>query len=57
MDKQSYAFSQMLIKSDLTGLVRQAPASLNVYLPGGKFQLTNQGTQAAYNIDTVLPLN
>ena len=30
MDKQSYALSQIFIKSYL---VRQAPASFNVYLP------------------------
>ena len=55
MDKQSYAFSQIFIKSYL---LRQAPASFNVYFPErGKVQLNNQVTQAAHNIDTLLPLN
>ena len=53
-DKQSYAFSQILIASDL---VRQASASLNVYISWeGRFNQPAK-TQAAYNIDTLLPLN
>ena len=51
-DKQSYAFSQILIASDL---VRQASAS--VYLSWeGRFNQPAK-TQAAYNIDTLLPIN
>ena len=52
--KKSYAFSKILIASDL---VRQASASLNVYLSWkGRFNQLAK-TQAAYNIDTLLPLN
>ena len=53
--KKSYAFSQILIASDL---VRQASASLNVYLSWRKGRFNQLAkTQAAYNIDTLLPLN
>ena len=52
--EQSYAFSQILIASCL---VRQASASLNVYLSWeGRFNQPAK-TQAAYNIDNLLPLN
>ena len=55
MDKQSYAFRQILIASDL---VRQASASFNVYFPGREGSTHQPArTQAAYNIDTLLPLN
>ena len=54
MDKQSYAFSQIFIKSYL---VRQAPASFNVYLPEREGSTHQPETQAAHSIDTLLPLN
>ena len=51
---RGYASSQILIASDL---VRQASASLDVYLSWeGRFNQPAK-TQAAYNIDTLLPLN